>query len=170
MSEIFDKLGIDMGILVLMVMVLVLILIVIILNVSLGLHRLKRKYSMFMKGSDGQSLEKTFVKKFKEIDRLSKANDENNYEIREFKKTMEKTLTKYGVVKYDAFDDVGGKLSFALALLDTNNTGIILNAIHSKDNCFFYVKEIVNGESYILLSSEEMDALKQAVHFGKVEI
>ena len=125
---------------------------------------------MFMKGSDGQSLEKTFTRKLKEIDKLSKAYDENNYEIGELKKTMEKTLTKYGVVKYDAFDDVGGKLSFALALLDAHNTGIILNAIHSKDNCFFYVKEIVNGESYILLSSEEMDALKQAVHFGKVEI
>ena len=68
---------------------------------------------------------------------------------------LSKSLTKYGIVKYDAFDDVGGKLSFAIALLDMNNTGFILNAIHSRDNCFFYIKEIVKGESYILLSSEE---------------
>jgi len=51
-----------------------------------------------------------------------------------------------------------------------NNTGFILNAIHSRDNCFFYIKEIVKGESYILLSSEEMDALRQAVHFGENKV
>lgn len=170
MNDFFSKIGIDLGILVLMLMVLVLILIVIILNMSLGLHRLNRKYAMFMKGADGQSLEKVFAQKFKEVDRLSIANEDNNGEIRILQKQMNKTLTKYGIVKYDAFDDVGGKLSFALAMLDVKNTGFILDAIHSRDNCFFYIKEIVNGESYILLSSEEMDALRQAVHFGEVEI
>ena len=68
------------------------------------------------------------------------------------------------MVKYDAFDDVGGKLSFALAMLDSENTGFILDAIHSRDNCFFYLKEIVKGESYIMLSEEEIEALKRAVN------
>ena len=170
MNSFFDKIGIDLGILVLMLMVLVLVLIVIVLNLSLGLHRMQRKYNMFMKGSDGQSLERVFAQKIKEVDRLSAANDDNYIKIQSLQKKMDKTLTKYGIVKYDAFDDVGGKLSFALAMLDKNNTGFILNAIHSRDNCFFYIKEIVNGESYILLSSEEMDALRQAVDFGKVDI
>lgn len=170
MNSFFDKIGIDLGILVLMLMVLVLVLIVIVLNLSLGLHRLQRKYSMFMKGSDGQSMERVFAQKIKEVDRLSASNDDNYMKIQSLQKKMDKALTKYGIVKYDAFDDVGGKLSFALAMLDKNNTGFILNAIHSRDNCFFYIKEIVNGESYILLSSEEMDALRQAVDFGKVDI
>lgn len=170
MNSFFDKIGVDLGILVLMLMVLVLVLIVIVLNLSLGLHRLQRKYSMFMKGSDGQSLERVFAQKIKEVDRLSASNDDNYMKIQSLQKKMDKALTKYGIVKYDAFDDVGGKLSFALAMLDKNNTGFILNAIHSRDNCFFYIKEIVNGESYILLSSEEMDALRQAVDFGKVDI
>ena len=73
-------------------------------------------------------------------------------------------MNKYGIVKYDAFDDVGGKLSFALAMLDSNNSGFILDAIHSRDNCFLYLKEIVNGESYIMLSDEEIRALKEAVN------
>lgn len=170
MNDFFDKIGIDLGILVLMLMALVLVMIVIILNMSLGLHRLNRKYSMFMKGADGQSLERVFAQKLKEVDRLSSMNDDNYMQIQNLQKKIGKTLTKYGIVKYDAFDDVGGKLSFALAMLDTNNTGFILNAIHSRDNCFFYIKEIVNGESYILLSSEEMDALRQAVNFGDVEL
>ncbi len=169
MDEIFARIGIDQGILVLLLMVLVLILIVVFLNVSLALHRLNRKYTMFMKGADGQSLERMFSQKMKEFERLARANEDNSLELRQMKSVLKKTPTKYGIVKYDAFDDVGGKLSFALAMLDAENTGFILNAIHSRDNCFFYIKEIVNGESYMLLSSEETDALRQAVHFNEVE-
>ena len=75
-------------------------------------------------------------------------------------------FNKYGIEKYDAFDDVGGKLSFALALLDKDNTCLILNAVHSRDNCFLYMKEIVKGESYVMLSQEEVEALRKAVNFG----
>ena len=57
---------------------------------------------------------------------------------------------------------MGGKLSFVLALLDKDNTGFLLNAIHSRENCFLYIKEIVNGESYIMLSDEEVEALEKS--------
>ena len=160
MNNFFDAIGIDLGILVVMLMVLVLVLIVLVLNVSLGLHRQRRRYNMFMKGADGQSLERVFSQKLKEVDRLSRANEQSLEEVRGLKYMLSKSLTKYGIVK----------LSFAIALLDMNNTGFILNAIHSRDNCFFYIKEIVKGESYILLSSEEMDALRQAVHFGENKV
>ena len=82
------------------------------------------------------------------------------------KKNLNVMFSKYGVEKYDAFDDVGGKLSFALALLDQDNSGVILNAVHSRDNCFLYLKEIVKGESYVMLSQEELEALRKAVNFG----
>ena len=147
MDEIFARIGIDQGILVLLLMVLVLILIVVFLNVSLALHRLNRKYTMFMKGADGQSLERMFSQKMKEFERLARANEDNSLELRQMKSVLKKTPTKYGIIKYDAFDDVGGKLSFALAMLDAENTGFILNAIHSRDNCFFYIKEIVHLET-----------------------
>ena len=139
MNNFFDAIGIDLGILVVMLMVLVLVLIVLVLNVSLGLHRQRRRYNMFMKGADGQSLERVFSQKLKEVDRLSRANKQSLEEVRGLKDMLSKSLTKYGIVKYDAFDDVGGKLSFAIALLDMNNTGFILNAIHSRDNCFFSI-------------------------------
>ena len=170
MNKFFDAIGIDLGILPMMLMILVLVLIVIVLNMSLGIHRLNRKYAMFMKGADGQSLERAFAQKMKNVDHLSEANDENNEQLYILKKHLDKTLTKYGIVKYVAFDDVGGKLSFALAMLDSKNTGFILNAIHSRDNCFFYIKEIVNGESYILLSSEETDALRKAGNYSETEL
>ena len=170
MNNFFDAIGIDLGILVVMLMVLILVLIVLVLNVSLGLHRQRRRYNMFMKGADGQSLERVFSQKLKEVDRLSRANEQSLEEVRGLKDMLSKSLTKYGIVKYDAFDDVGGKLSFALALLDRENTGLILNAVHSRDNCFLYLKEIVKGESYVMLSQEEVEALRKAVNFGLGEV
>ena len=50
------------------------------------------------------------------------------------------------------------------------NSGLILNAVHSRDNCFLYLKEIVKGESYVVLSQEEVEALRKAVNFGLGEI
>ena len=68
MNKFFDAIGIDLGILTMMLMILVLVLIVIVLNMSLGIHRLNRKYAMFMKGADGQSLERAFAQKMKNVD------------------------------------------------------------------------------------------------------
>ena len=65
---------------------------------------------------------------------------------------------------------MGGKLSFALALLNESDSGFVLNAVHSKENCFLYLKEIVKGESYIMLSNEEVEALRAAKRYGNDEI
>lgn len=119
-----------------------------------------------MKGKDGQSLERLFKRKFDLIEKLVRSTDDNGEEIDKIWKVMDKSLNKYGIVKYDAFEDMGGKLSFVLAMLDKNNTGFLLNAIHSRENCFLYIKEIVNGESYVVLSEEEVEALRQAVNLG----
>ena len=157
------------GIILLMLLVVVVILLICVFNLSLGLNRLSKKYAIFMKGKDGQSLEKLFKRKFDLIENLAvelQLNDEN---VEKLEKMQNMSLNKYGIVKYDAFEDMGGKLSFVLAMLDTNNTGFLLNAIHSRENCFLYIKEIVNGESYIRLSEEEMEALKTAINFGAEE-
>ncbi|MBC5778941.1 DUF4446 family protein [Blautia difficilis] len=166
MSSIFDNLGIDPGIIIIILLVFTVFLLIKSVSSSMRLSRLERKYKTFMKGSDAQSLEKIFVRKFAQIDKLYEAKEDHEHDILFIKKNLEKMFSKYGVEKYDAFDDVGGKLSFALALLDKDNTGLILNAVHSRDNCFLYLKEIVKGESYVMLSQEEVEALRKAVNFG----
>ena len=170
MSGIFENLGIDSGIIIIILLILVVFLLVRSISYNMRLSRLERRYKIFMKGSDAQSLEKVFVRKFAQIDRLYEAKEDHDHDILFLKKNMEKMFNKYGVEKYDAFDDVGGKLSFALALLDKENTGLILNVVHSRDNCFLYLKEIVKGESYVMLSQEEVEALRKAVNFGLGEI
>ena len=57
---------------------------------------------------------------------------------------------------------MSGELSFSIALLNDENSGIVLSAIHTKQGCYTYLKEIIQGESYVVLSEEEKEALKKA--------
>ena len=76
---------------------------------------------------------------------------------------MKTHYQKVGIVKYDAFHEMGGELSFAITMLDENNTGWILNIMHSRQGCYAYVKDIVKGESTIQLAEEERESLEKAI-------
>lgn len=167
MSEIFSRVGIDPGIIIILLMVSTIGLIIVAMHQNARINQMNVKYRHFMKGEDGKSLEKGFIRRFSQVEDLLNTQHELADDMKTIDSRVGRTLYKYGIVKYDAFDDVGGKLSFALAMLDGDNTGFVLNAIHSKDNCFLYIKEVVSGESYIMLSNEEMKALQAASRFGE---
>ena len=76
---------------------------------------------------------------------------------------MESAYQKMGLVKYDAFSQMGGQLSFCLVLLDGNNSGFMINSVHSTEGCYSYTKEIKNGKSAIDLGKEEAEALAMAM-------
>ena len=128
------------------------------------MSRFIKKYKMFMRGLDGASLERAFAARFNQMDLLEENSRNHMEEIRKIKEVQNITLNKVAIVKYDAFKEMGGKLSFALAMLDKENNGFVMNAIHSSDGCYTYVKEIVKGESYVVLGEEEKEALRQAVN------
>ena len=76
---------------------------------------------------------------------------------------MNQTYQKMGLIKYDALNEMGGKLSFSLAMLDEKDDGYIINAMHTREGCYTYIKEIVDGNSIIVLSEEEQKALNRAM-------
>ena len=118
-----------------------------------------------MRGKDGKSLENVIAGKFAAIDTL-KFNDKRiNDRMNEMQEQLFRAFQKVGIVKYDAFNEMGGKLSFALALLNKENTGFVLNAMHSREGCYIYIKEIIKGESYVLLGEEEREAVDKAVNY-----
>ncbi len=123
---------------------------------------LTKKYNAFMKGSDGHTLENTILTRFKEIDILK---EESKYTSEKLNIACETLITAYqkiGIVKYDAFKEMGGKLSFSLCLLDDENNGFILTSMHTREGCYTYVKEIIKGESFVVLANEERKALDEA--------
>lgn len=140
---------------------LVLLILVIIQMIQIG--NLKKKYKKFMGGKDVKSLEdklKTIVEDNKYIIELSTENKKN---IKEINKEMEFSFNKVGIVKYDAFNQMGGKLSFSLALLNEKDNGFIMNSVHSSEGCYTYIKEIKAGICNIDLGNEEKQALSEAM-------
>lgn len=159
--------SIDIGIILTVMAVIILILLIMIIVNMCMMNKLKKKYARFMTGKDAKSLENEIVGLFEDNKFIKASVDKNKKEIRTLYKNMESTLQKVGIIKYDAFNQMGGKLSFSLALLDENNNGFILNSVHSAEGCYSYVKQVKNGESDILLGKEEQQALDMAM--GVVE-
>jgi len=163
-SKILQAIGIDPGIIMIVVIIILIFVLFYMVKMSFKMTRFLNKYKTFMRGKDGISLEKSFIRSFNELDMLIESSKNHMEEIRRIKEVQNITLNKTAIVKYDAFKEVGGKLSFALAMLDKENNGFVMNAIHSREGCYTYVKEIVKGESYIVLGEEEKEALRQAVN------
>ena len=126
-------------------------------------NKLKKRYDRFMKGKNAASLEENVHGVFEDMKLLKTYVDKNKKDIRILYKNMERTFQKLGIVKYDAFNHMGGQLSFSLALLDVNNDGFIINSVHSSEGCYSYTKEIKGGTSGISLGKEEQQALNIAM-------
>ncbi len=155
-------LGIPLQTAVTFLCILVVLLIILIIFIIYKLNVMARKYSALMSGKKGADLEKIIRIRFKEMDQVKANAKRITREHKQVKKHLSSCISKYALVKYDAFQEMAGKLSFVVALLNDENSGIIINAMHSREGCFMYAKEIVAGESYIPLSEEEKEALEQA--------
>lgn len=125
---------------------------------------LKKRYQTFMQGAEGKSLQESFEKKFKNMDYINEKIDEIDTRLNGIDDNLLKTYQKVGIVKYDAFKEVGGTLSFVLTLLTKENDGFIMNSMHSnKEGCYIYIKEVQAGEVFVNLSEEERQSLEQAI-------
>ncbi len=118
-------------------------------------------------------LEKGKIKDFKDIflSQKDKINDleekikESFLRIESLEKISEKTIQKIGIVRFDPFNEMGGKQSFAVAALDDKNNGFIISSLFVKEGNRVFAKPIKNGKSEYVLSNEELEAIKKAVNY-----
>lgn len=163
--SICDYLGIDLEYVVLgLAIVNVIFFLLIIINM-VKTSKLKKKYKKFMADTDAQSLEEKILGRLEQIDGLIESSSANKEKIEKIEGLMGTTFQKIGLIKYDAFDEMGGKLSFSLALLNQKDDGFIINAMHSREGCYTYIKEIIAGKSIIVLGTEEKEALDMALKY-----
>ena len=160
--------GIDPAYIMIGISAVLILLIILYLVCIVKMKKLRKAYNCFMKGTDMESMEEVLMKQFDRIEVLEEADREKRKEINSLKILMQKSYQKAGLVKYDAFREMSGKLSYALALLDQNDNGVIVTSMYSRDGCFSYAKEVIMGESKINLSEEEQEALEKAVNGEKI--
>lgn len=144
-------------------LILVIFLLIMTINTRKKLKQLTRNYNDFMRGRDAESMEEAILRKFAEIDDLREEDKKKQQKIEELYEKLKGAYQKMGIVKYDAFHEMGGKLSFSIAILNEENSGYVMNSMHSQEGCYTYVKEIIKGKSFITLGEEEKQALEEAI-------
>ena len=170
-SEFLNQIGLgsfDLGYMLIGMLVLAIIVLVLLILLIIQINKtskLKKRLDQFLLGKDGTSLEQDIINLFEDNKFLRNSTDNNREDIRTLFKRMESVYQKMGLVRYDAFNQMGGQLSYSLVLLDENDNGFIINSVHSTEGCYSYSKEIRNGENNISLSAEEAEAL--AIAKGK---
>ena len=165
-SFIYENLSL---IVVILFVLMVLIIALLFLNIT-QTNNLREKYGFFMKGKNGQSIESALGQCMDEVARV-----ERDYQqLKRYTKEVIETKANHGLYKhymkrYDAFEGMGGELSFVLVLLDENNDGYLLNSVQGRDSAHMYSKNIENGVCRQRLAPEEEQALKETLDYWRTK-
>lgn len=157
------------GVVIVILLALVIVLFVMLSKQSRRLEKLENRMARFMRGGQAKSLEDSIVQMFSEHDALLKKQNENRKDIQNIYDRMQSMIQKVGVVKYDAFSQMGGNLSSAIAILDENDNGFIMNTVQSVDGCYSYVKEVREGKPDMDIGKEEEEAMEKAMDGRRAE-
>ena len=163
---ILEKIGLgnlDTGYLFIGMAVLILILIVVVIMLIVKTNRMMKRYEKFMEGKNGKTLEGEFAGLFEDVRFLKSAQEADKKDIRVINNRLKKAYVKTGLEKYDAYHESGGRLSFALCLLDEENNGLLMNSMRNSNTCYSYTKKIENGSCKLELSEPEQRALAKAL-------
>lgn len=163
MENILELLKTDNFLIVLSVIVILLIIGLVV--VIIKFNKISRKYTEFMKKlGNGKNLEEDLENYMYRVERVEKQNAEILNYIKNVDNDLGKCIQKIGIVRYNAFQDTGSDLSFALALLDEKNNGVVLNGIYSREMSNIYAKPVENGKSKYTISEEEGLAIEKAIN------
>ena len=143
-------------------LVVMLLLLIAFFVMIMKYNQLATKYRKFMRGANGKSLEERVLSRFREIDSNKSQITDAISRIKLLEDARDTSFKKISVKRYDAFAEMGGKLSYSLCLLNDDNDGFIMTSMHNRDGCYTYVKAVIKGNTYVILSDEEKEVLDEA--------
>lgn len=165
-SNILNSIGLgnmDIAYLFIGMLALLLIFMIVVIVMIVKINKLNKRCTKFMRGKTAKSLEDDIIRLHEDNQKLKSGMDKNKKDINLIYHQLEGAFQKVGIVRYDAFQTMGGQLSYSLVLLDQNDNGFILNTIHSTEGCYSYTKDIENGKCELILGEEEQKALNMAM-------
>lgn len=167
-NGIWRAIPVDPGIVLILCVILTIISTVTAVICAARYLKVYRRYDRFMRGKDAETLEGVIRNLLEDSRDLQEDNQAIHSQMEQAVSAVRESFQKFGIVKYNAFKGMGGNLSFAIAILDNNNTGFVLNSVHSRDGCYLYLKDVQEGKTEVLLGEEEREALEQALgYIGK---
>jgi len=143
--------------------VTILLALIVFISINIKLGKMNKRYSKMMRGMEGINIEQLLLNHIEEVKQaVCKVNDLSK-DCQRLENISKECIQKIGIIRFNAFEDVGSDLSFAIALLNSQNNGVIVSSIYSRSECHTYAKPIVSGNSSYFLSEEEKQALAQAI-------
>lgn len=147
--------------------ILSIINIILLLTVIINFFRItkmNKKYKKFIKKlGNGNNIEEDLQRYMQRIEKVEKENKQIKQHCKNIDDEIYRCIQKVGIVRYSAFKDTGSDLSFALALLNEENSGVVLNGIYSREMSNIYAKPVSKGKSQYTLSKEEEAAIYNAI-------
>ena len=141
---------------------MILLALIVFININMKLSKLNKRYRKMMQGMEGQNLEGLLMTHIDDLRHAMKKVDTLEAECRQLKSIAANCVQNVGIVRFNAFEDTGSDLSFAVAMLDAKNNGVVISSIFGRSESRTYAKPIVGGESSYFLTEEEKQALTQA--------
>jgi len=131
--------------------------------VIIRLNKLASQYKVLMQGAEGQNIEQIVLENANLLAAIQKKQAGLEHQMRETEKLIKKSLLNVGLLRFNAFHDMGGDLSFSLALLNHDGDGVVISSIYGRDDARTYAKPVKGGKSTYHLSQEEEKAIEMAL-------
>lgn len=153
----------NLAIILIAITILLVLLIILSIVTLVKLSSTKKRYKMLVNGATGEDLENIIADNIAQMNELVVKNNKIDEDYAAMRNLFEKSLQKIAVYRFSAFHDMGGDMSYAVAMLDHNNTGVIFSSIFGRQESCTYVKPIESGISKYPLSEEENKVLQEAM-------
>ena len=149
--------------LIVFLMLLVIILLVTVIYLMYSVSKMKSRYRQMMTGMEGANLERMLIGHINEMKGVAEESKQIKQENKRLDKILQTATTRIGIVRFSAFADMGSDLSYAVAMLDAHNNGVLFSSIFAREDSRSYVKPIEAGRSTYKLTREEAEALDKAM-------
>ncbi len=129
---------------------------------ALQIRKIQTRWSALLRGAHGENLETVLYDHLREKMRLESDLESVRKRVDHLEELVATSKRHLGLVRYDAFEDVGGNQSFAMALYDDHGDGAVFTGIVGRMESRVYCKPLLNGRSERDLSQEEHRAIREA--------
>jgi Protein of unknown function (DUF4446) len=131
-----------------------------------GQRRVRKAYQVFA-GDRQDDILTVLQRHVEQVAELREDVGRQHHYADQLRSLISGCVSRIGTVRFDAFDDMGGRLSFSVALLDERGDGTVITAINGRTETRAYAKPVIRGESRHVLSQEEVAAITQALERGQ---
>lgn len=150
---------------------IILVMLFFLITMKMDLSDMKKRYRKMMVGSEGEDIETMLTRNTNEILRFSEELERLSENVERVDSILERAITRVSIVRFNAFEDTSSDLSYCIALLDDNNTGVIISAINGREESRSYAKPIIKGEpAPYKLTKEEEQVLNDAAGKGRLVV